>query len=521
MDFTTIKDEQTGFDQLIFFEKELDKSEKAGLISGIPENKERFDKINQKSELIPIIWDRLFRLGYLPTQSPSTQLTSDKLHKTLKRAIKKMQGHAGLGIDGWLGLQTWDALQALFSFEEESNLNQWRGPKSQIFLMRAVELRMAVLGIFPDGPVKVIGRDVISKLNDWRRFLIYIQAEQVSEATSDIDLIEWLFDIEKLSQLISQNFPRLREIDASITSLNFVETFTKSLLKIELWLYGYENIQPGRHGGVSQIVYQNKRILKGPRKTSRRVTYVNNLSKVVSEFCNESKMKVSARSSETQIVELCLKKFAELSQDDDNSDLELSIRVDKVNDELNTLYKSKKNKVTNQLKKNKGLGARIFDGVKRALRWLYSKITKAFSWLRDKLSFLASVVKKFSLASASFLRRTFQIIGDGISVLSQSTFPGSTLNMAIHHDKDFDFKVFVSDEAPIELVNRVLQKFNTLMLRLRAAFVICAALFEAISTVLLSLPKGPIAIVSVLTRIYKIVNSLNVKTVKEAYLSFE
>lgn len=241
----------------------------------------------------------------------------------------------------------------------------------------------------------------------------------------------------------------------------------------------------------------------------------------MSEFCKESKIDVSVRSSETQIIELCLKKFAELSQDDDNSGLELRIRVDKVNEDLNALSKSKKNKLTNQLKENKGLGARIFDGVKRALRWLYSKVTKAFSWLRDKLSFLASVVKKFSLASASFLRRTFQILSDGISVLSRSTFPGSTLNMAIHHDTDFDFKVFVSDKASIELVNRVLQKFNTLMLRLRAAFVICTALFEAITTVLLSFPKGPIAIISVLTEIYKIVNSLNVKTVKEAYLSFE
>lgn len=65
-----------------------------------------------------IIVDRLVHLQYLTKRSNVN-------NKALTNAVKDLQAEAGLVTDEWLGFQTWQAIQQVFSFEEPTHLERW------------------------------------------------------------------------------------------------------------------------------------------------------------------------------------------------------------------------------------------------------------------------------------------------------------------------------------------------------------------------------------------------------------
>jgi len=109
----------------------------------------------------------LYSLGYAPqaTLKPTlsaarrrgrnTRFIRREITETVEqkyaKAVKRFQADAGNTQDGWVGLQTWECLQELFTFEHDTNLQKWLNPeyknKFRKVFYRAVHLRLILLGI--------------------------------------------------------------------------------------------------------------------------------------------------------------------------------------------------------------------------------------------------------------------------------------------------------------------------------------------------------------------------------------
>ena len=72
-----------------------------------------------------VVGGYLFLLGYL-AKNPAEKTSDDQDDSDIKLAIRAFQRDAGLADDGWVGGETWDAIQAITSFEHPTNIG--RGP---------------------------------------------------------------------------------------------------------------------------------------------------------------------------------------------------------------------------------------------------------------------------------------------------------------------------------------------------------------------------------------------------------
>ena len=73
-DFKDLADQQLALsDRYGILEDHLDKSEAEDYVKGLPAEQTAFTSGQFNQELIPIFWDRLWRLGYLAHQATKTQ----------------------------------------------------------------------------------------------------------------------------------------------------------------------------------------------------------------------------------------------------------------------------------------------------------------------------------------------------------------------------------------------------------------------------------------------------------------
>jgi hypothetical protein len=107
---------------------------------------------------------RLYLLGYLRTDS-----RRGEKDRTLEIAIQHFQGHAGLTIDGFVGEETWAALEDLLGLSGVPDLARWAaGDATSGLLRRAVGVRLEALGLLP--------RRTWSKHTIWRGLRAFTRA---------------------------------------------------------------------------------------------------------------------------------------------------------------------------------------------------------------------------------------------------------------------------------------------------------------------------------------------------------
>jgi hypothetical protein len=109
------------------------------------------------------------------------------------------------------------------------------------------------------------------------------------------------------------------------------------------------------------------------------------------------------------------------------------------------------------------LGARIWDGAKRLWRFLSDLIRRALSWIKEKFKLIIRAAHQASADGFSLLHRGFRLFADSVELLLSQEVRGSTVNIAMNHDRDFDFQVFVSPEASAVEIEAF---FNHLRIRL-------------------------------------------------------
>jgi Putative peptidoglycan binding domain len=211
----------------------------------VPLPLEEPDKSKDASR-IKTIRNRLSNLGYLPQDSGRPYLDEE-----LKEAIRRFQEEADLIVDGWVGEQTWTALQELVGFESSINLLRWfRRGHIKTPLKRAIGLRLFVVGLMEKAPTThpvdpTEGMTAFGRV--WR---ILNLGPVTSRASISPEWVTRLFDQDGLiGRLASTKVPSTAQERPSIHG------FILNIAKIELWLAGYKikptgyDLQPHARGG--------------------------------------------------------------------------------------------------------------------------------------------------------------------------------------------------------------------------------------------------------------------------------
>lgn len=172
---------------------------------------------------------RLACLGYLRHDSGLAVI--DPL---LTHAIRQFQHDAGLIEDGWVGGQTWQALQELVSFEGRRDIGRWVGDDAaRPVLQRAVALRLHALGL-ADAPAFDDPDILAAGLHHFQTVASFLHGADISPAICP-DTIALLFDQELLIEKLAGVASPLPPDDG-----HPLFACAAGAARVELWLAGYE-----------------------------------------------------------------------------------------------------------------------------------------------------------------------------------------------------------------------------------------------------------------------------------------
>lgn len=454
MALEAITSESPLLDDLPAIEADLDRAEAAGVLQPLPDSRERFIAATVPRRELPVLRDRLFRLGYLRSRSGP-----DRVDAELTRAIEHLQREARLTVDGWVGPQTWAALQELFAFEPPTHLDRWideRGATSA--LQRAACLRLIALGFLP-GQTRASLQDLSEPLDAWRRVLATLNAPCIGATTAldSLKLIGALFDIDRLSVLVAQEAATVRRIlgEGAEDTQTPLRRFLVCLLKIELWLLGDDEVRPdGKVGAIRR--YRRRR---APR---RGVRYdYSPLYGAIRRFWQDSGVD-RGHASEAEILLRCFSTLAAMQHEerDQNEAAQRSQRMPRLIDEIGP----RQAQVAQQWHEV-GFVSRLWDGVKRVWRLLKRIAVTA----ARRLVLLVRAAKQAAQEAADLLRRSIGRTIEGLRLLLDREVPGSTDRIAMRHTADFDFEVFVAAAAPPAEVRAFIEQLRTRLAALRAA----------------------------------------------------
>lgn len=499
MEVSELADMPTGFDQLEGFEAILGKVESSGKIVSVPTSKANFKELSKDQDLYKYVWERLYQLGYLSKSRPSSRLRRNRRTQRfvydgpkLTAALKQFQHDANIINDGWLGLQTWTALQQLYTFDDANDLNDWLSINRRPALNKSIELRLRVLGIVDDKKPKAraYGVNRVSGLALWESFLHYLGV--LPEQADEFTVLSYLYDLDKLTPLMHNNYQKIKD-----SHFAFKDKLLKKILIIELWLHGFDNINPNME--VEENIFKS--------------STTDSVSQAAQKLCEIEGLVDETLEQATDLDAVCLQYFANTSLNDTSA-----VESEKVANAIAEI--SKNEDYAQQLStkvSEKQWGAWLFDGLKRAFRWVYKQLQKATAWISEKIEALAIAIKKLSLPAVSFYRRTVKILGDGISVFTNKLFAGSTSQYAIYRDIDFDFKVFIAESADSQEVSLFLNAFNAIWQQVYKTMAIALILMQIIKEALALASTSLIGLPFILARLYKFTRSADYRFIQESF----
>jgi hypothetical protein len=180
---------------------------------------------------------RLDMLGYLKGSSDGA----------LAQALRAFQQEAGLPVEGRANAQTWEALRELVTLESRLDLDRWYPPGGtpSPVLLRALQLRLQTLGLYPDDVRPGVHPDIA--LARFKAVAYRFQLLPPTTLHPERELISLLFDHERMiaalgdSALPSSHLPLLKVEDE--TPQRPPDAYGRFLLRLarnELWLAGYD-----------------------------------------------------------------------------------------------------------------------------------------------------------------------------------------------------------------------------------------------------------------------------------------
>ena len=253
----------------------------------------------------------------------------------------------------------------------------------------------------------------------------------------------------------------------------------------------------------------------------------------MSEFLDEFEVNVTKtiKNDESRLIELSLIQLSQLD-DEDTREANAQKRSELLTKRIEMLPTKQHKNLTKNMKSS-GFGDWLFDGVKRIYRWLKSSIISVFNFITESVANASKLLRKLAISAKriaseaySFVRRGFKVLIDGFSFLSKPEWQAHERleNNAVFLRKSYDMDtlVFISDNATPKQLNVFTTVFTKVKVRVRAAMALVNSIIDEVFSMFKKIAiSGPIAIVSLLVRIYKMRDSDTFTLLKEAYDTYE
>jgi hypothetical protein len=518
------------------FEELIQRGINDNYIPQLPQGKLKAGKIVMDKSLRKVVVDRLVHLQYLEKRSG---INNDMLNQ----AIHTLQREAKLSDDGWLGYQTWQAIQQVFTFEEPTQLEMWIDAKEPTeFILRAAYLRLRALGVIEDSRIVFSHLSAVKSSHTRRQvvdagllrfrqmlILIGIKASELPKGDDfRTPLLHLLFDQERLTQWVHDYRKSLRLALSPVPLYKKGETHQDELLKmhtlrflgniakVELWLHGYFT---GSHSDPDDVVIApdgrkvvinatlSKRRTK-PQKGQTRPVGVSSPSdvkltgmlKTARLFCKESpvnkkkmacltlsddELKAGIYNGQVTNAHVIIDILVCACATDDEPD----DPVERAKSVVQTLEKQKAS-ISEQNWKKVGFGNFLLDGAKRLWRllrstvtWFIGKLKKVVNKISGALSRIITLAKHLAFNGLLVLKRATIAMSLGLGLLFKPVVSGSNDRITMRRDRDMDFYVGVDTSASTETIRSFTRALDVKVQGFKFSVVIFGLLIQAITSV--------------------------------------
>ncbi|HYI02219.1 peptidoglycan-binding domain-containing protein [Hyalangium sp.] len=216
---------------------------------------------------------RLELLGYAPGAEGDSS--------TLRQAVRQFQQDAQIDVDGWVGRQTWEALDEFITLEPPLQLERWypSGGSPCPALVRATALRLRMLGFeaTPTDREELLAEPLAAFRRAARELGLPAGAE-----VPERQVVALLFDDELLLSIAARGLEGqtvLGPQDLETPEADATSRMLRRMVRNELWLQGYEvgdlrvstQVAPGQKGLADGLrVYWSHRALPPGETIERR-----------------------------------------------------------------------------------------------------------------------------------------------------------------------------------------------------------------------------------------------------------
>lgn len=395
----------------------------------------------------------LWLLGYLKKDNGKAETDND-----YRQAVGRFQSDLALSSSEVLNDQGWNALRQLVQYDSDTDVSRWlRDAKVRPVLERAVRVRLFSYGLIKTRPSHkaLSGR----KLEKQRKFLREA-LENFARVVSRLRLIDehlvpgfneallkLLFSHEGLTRRIQWAGDGYRVFSGhpdlpvnETTASKLTKGFVGNMALVELWLLGYE-VRPGKFAPDSAHHRDRDGTLHAALDKFSRDRQLPN--------ANTDQIKVGKWFFDE----------AHAIGDTDPSDATVS------DEQLNQILANKK-KRTKLEESYKSLGARILDGIKRAVTWVIGVFRRIGRFVKQLIRNVARVIHKGIAPIINHLKAMIRVSAIGFSYFFSSPVAGSSIDSVyVRKRSDFDMEVFINSNASQEEVDVF---FRTLALIVRA-----------------------------------------------------
>jgi hypothetical protein len=412
---------------------------------------------------------RLALLGYLDEDVPDPGFGQRKryIDAEARQKIEEFQKDAGLTADGWVGPQTWQALEELLSFEQPTNVAAWlaKTPRRQRAFWRAVGRRLAVLGLpAAPAPERAALQPALASFAQVAWLLKLVDAPLGPGATRRT--LELLFDQDALVERLGRftgGFPYDQSDEQSRQTSRLARRFVACVARIELWLLGME---------------------LDLRANSEQARSLQSLHPAEALFDFWRFQELSAGEARLRArQDLDGPFFAVLHRSTAGS---LSLAGDGgFNDWLFTRLSRKDSSLRQPLWKTiQELGSRAWDGLRRAWSWVKERFQhgarQVKSWLRN----LARLVYRQALTAYEHACQAFERLAQAVRFGLPGMLPGSQPpGFFIHASLDLDYTVFAAQTAQARQARRLAREMRRHARDLDIALQALTALLKALLAV--------------------------------------
>lgn len=403
----------------------------------------------------------LFLLGYLSSDNSSPYLTH-----ALKRAIRRFQEEADLLPDQWVGEKTWLALQTLVSFEAGERIDLWVNKDNrQAALHRAINLRLHVLGFLDKS--KFASKQSTNQALD----AFYQHAYQVGQIGKcrqssqngwlrNKKLIRALFDAQGM--LIATSRYQVTHKTTLPLSIN--------LAKIELFLLGYD-VQPTRSRTYKISTADINRFAffrRNPASVSIAKANQYKLYDAMQSFAQSQGIsQVRSASTSRKVDYHFIAELAKLHQQKTMSKSQQARQVFQHISQTNDAQTQ--NKIWEHIKT---IGGRIFDGIKRVIKWFTSVLHNKLQNTVESIKNIARLTHMLASEGLQAMVDSAKQIKRGVRFLKRNPIQGSnTKDWHVRRTKNSDYVVLLNAQADKETIKTKTQHFKAQIAEFKLAMV--------------------------------------------------